>query len=214
MIFRRSMVSCATRGSRAARVSTVYFSIQSTVASSPIIGAFIVNANLLTQFTPGYEFNNLPSGEIEQSQVSGLFSPAYITESVGVEYRPTDYFFVTFSPGAVRQTVVADLDLYKTFPKNYGVPIGQRVRTELALLQLVANFNKDIAKNVNLKFRYVVFANYKKLRSMDNRLDAMLTAKVNKYLNFNIGAIVIYDDDQSTKVQFAQSLSVGFLYTF
>lgn len=175
--------------------------------------SFIVNANLLTQFSSGYEFNELPTGEVQQNRVSGLFSPAYITESVGIEYEPTDYFFLTLSPGALRQTIVADLDLYKTFPKNYGVPIGQRVRTELALLQLVANFNKDIAKNVNLKFRYVLFANYQNLGSMDNRIDAMLTAKVNKYLNFNIGAIMIYDEDQSTKIQFAQSLSVGFLYT-
>lgn len=176
--------------------------------------SLIANVNLLTQFTPGYEFRNLPSGELDRRKVSGFFSPAFISESVGMEYRPAEYFFLTFSPGAIRQTVVADLELYKTFPKNYGVPIGQRVRTELALLQFVANFNKDVAKNVNLKFRYVLFANYKNLRAIDNRLDATLTAKVNKYLNFNVGVIMIYDEDQSNKIQFAQSLSIGFLYTF
>ncbi|GHB71387.1 DUF3078 domain-containing protein [Persicitalea jodogahamensis] len=176
--------------------------------------SFIISGNLLTQFTPGYEYNNLPSGELERKRVSGLFSPAYVTEALGIEYKPVEYFFITFSPGAVRQTIVADLNLYKTFPKNYGVPIGRRVRNELALLQLVANFNKDIAKNVNLKFRYLMFASYQDLRSIDNRLDAMLTAKINKYWNVNLGAIVIYDDDQSNQIQLAQSLSIGFLYTF
>lgn len=176
--------------------------------------SFIINANLLTQFTAGYEYNKLASGELERSPVSGLFSPAYVTEALGIEYKPVEYFFITFSPGAVRQTIVADLNLYRTFPKNYGVPIGKRVRNELALLQLVANFNKDIAKNVNLKFRYLMFANYQNIRAIDNRLDAMLTAKINKYWNVNMGAIIVYDEDQSTQIQLAQSLSIGFLYTF
>lgn len=176
--------------------------------------SFIINANLLTQFTAGYEYDKLPSGELARNRVSGLFSPAYVTEALGIEYRPVEYFFLTFSPGAVRQTIVSDLNLYKSFPKNYGVPIGKRVRNELALLQLVANFNKDIAKNVNLKFRYLMFANYQNLRAIDNRLDAMLTAKINKYWNVNLGAIIIYDEDQSTQIQLAQSLSIGFLYTF
>ncbi len=176
--------------------------------------SFVINGNLLTQFTAGYEYDKLPSGELERNRVSGLFSPAYITEALGIEYKPVEYFFITFSPGAVRQTIVADLNLYKSFPKNYGVPIGKRVRNELALLQLVANFNKDIAKNVNLKFRYLMFANYQNLRAIDNRLDAMLTAKINKYWNVNLGAILIYDEDQSTQIQLAQSLSIGFLYTF
>ncbi len=176
--------------------------------------SFIINANLLTQFTAGYEYNKLTSGELERSRVSGLFSPAYVTEALGIEYKPVEYFFITFSPGAVRQTIVTDLNLYRSFPKNYGVPIGKRVRNELALLQLVANFNKDIAKNVNLKFRYLMFANYQNLSSIDNRLDAMLTAKINKYWNVNLGVIMVYDDDQSTQIQLAQSLSIGFLYTF
>lgn len=47
---------------------------------------------------------------------------------------------------------------------------------------------------------------------IDNRLDAQLTAKINKYVNVNLGAIVVYDKDQSSKIQFAQALSIGFLF--
>ncbi|TDB63691.1 DUF3078 domain-containing protein [Arundinibacter roseus] len=176
--------------------------------------SFIGNVNFLSQFTQGFEFNETTAGRLERTKISGFFSPAFITESIGMEYKPAPYFFVSFSPGAVRQTIVADLDLYKTFPKNYGVPIGKRLRNEVALLQLVANFDKEIAKNVNLKFRYLMFANYKDLGAIDHRLDAMLTAKINKYWNVNLGAIMIYDQDQSLDIQFAQSLAIGFLYTF
>ncbi len=176
--------------------------------------SLIANLNFLSQFTAGYEYDKDPDGELVRRKVSGLFSPAYLTEALGIEYRPNDYFFLTFSPGAIRQTIVSDLNLYKTFPKNYGVPIGQRVRTEVALMQLVANFDKEVAKNLNLKFRYQLFANYKNLGAIDHRLDANLTAKINKYWNVNLGAILIYDQDQSLDIQLAQSLSIGFLYTF
>ena len=176
--------------------------------------SLIANLNFLSQFTPGYDYDKDPDGEVVRRKVSGPFSPAYLTEAVGLEYRPTDYFFLTFSPGAVRQTIVSDLNLYKTFPKNYGVPIGQRVRTEVALMQLVANFDKEVATNLNLKFRYQLFANYQDLGAIDHRLDANFTAKINKYWNVTLGAIMIYDQDQSLNVQLAQSLSIGFLYTF
>ena len=176
--------------------------------------SLIANLNFLSQFTPGYDYDESPSGELVRRKVSGLFSPAYLTEAIGIEYRPTDYFFLSFSPGAIRQTIVSDLNLYKTFPKNYGVPIGQRVRTEVALMQLVANFDKSVAKNLNLKFRYQLFANYKNLGAIDHRLDANFMAKINKYWNVNLGAILIYDQDQSLDIQLAQSLSIGFLYTF
>jgi hypothetical protein len=74
--------------------------------------------------------------------------------------------------------------------KNYGVPIGKRVRTEAALIQMVANFDKDIAKSVNLKFRYLLFSSFKHPLNIDNRLDAMLTAKVNKFVNVNLGPLL------------------------
>ena len=71
----------------------------------------------------------------------------------------------------------------------------------------------EIPDCVNLRFRYQLFANYRNLRAIDNRLDAMLTAKLNKNWNVNLGLIMIYDEDQSTKIQLAQSLAIGFLYT-
>ncbi len=176
--------------------------------------SLIGGVNFLSQFTDGFEFSEGPAGNPELRKVSGFLAPAYLTESIGFEYEPTDYFFVSISPGAIRHTIVNDLNLYKTFPKNYGVPIGQRVRTEVALLQLVADFDKEVAKNLNLKFRYTMYANVRELDAIDHRLDVNLTAKINKYWNVNVGAIVVYDQDQSLKIQFAQSLSIGFLYTF
>jgi hypothetical protein len=172
------------------------------------------NFNFLSQFAPGFVFSDSTD---DKRKVSGIFSPAYLTESIGIEYKPVPYFFVDFAPAALRQTIVADKNLYKNTPgqKNYGVPIGRTVRSELGIIQLVANYDKNVAKDVNLKFRYLLYTTYKsKQFSFDQRLDAMITAKIAKYFNVNLGAIAVYDKDQASKVQFAQGLSVGFLYTF
>ena len=181
------------------------------------------NVNFLSQFSSGYEYpttTNIDSINYKK-KVSGFFAPAYLTEAIGIEFKPVTYFFLDFAPGALRQTIVTDKNLYLTMPLNYGVEIGKRVRNEVGIIQLVANFDKDIAKDINFKFRYLLYTSYsknevtmKKELNGDHRLDATITAKIAKYFNVNLGAIVIYDKDQSNKVQFAQGLSVGFLYAF
>jgi hypothetical protein len=183
--------------------------------------SLFANFNLLSQFANGYVYSSSPDSVGAKRKVSGLFAPAYLTEAIGLEYRPVPYFFVDIAPGAVRQTVVSDRNLYRTIPENYGVKIGKRIHNEVGIVQLVANFDKELAKDLNLKFRYLLFTAYNKNQitnkrefKNDHRLDAMVTAKVARYFNVNLGAIVIYNKSQADKVQFAQGLSVGFLYTF
>lgn len=170
-------------------------------------------ANFLTQFTNSNDIIKV-AGADQEVKRSGLFAPAFITESVGLEYKPVPYFNLVLSPVALRQTIVSDKNLYKTVgnEKNFGVEYGKTVRNEVGLLQAVANFDKDIAKDLNLKFRYMAFLTYKNIGNIDNRLDANLTAKINKNVNVNLGLIMVYDDDQSGKVQIAQSLNFGFLF--
>ena len=51
-----------------------------------------MGANLLTQFTPGYE-NDDDTLYVERK--SNFFAPAYLTIPLGVEYKPNKYFFVS-----------------------------------------------------------------------------------------------------------------------
>ena len=81
---------------------------------------------------------------------------------------------------------------------------------------MLAEFDKDIAKNINLKWRYILFADYQNL-SLDqlyHRLDLNMTAKLGRFVNFNLGAILLYDRNQDTNVQFSQAFSFGMIYTF
>jgi hypothetical protein len=87
---------------------------------------------------------------------------------------------------------------------------------EWLAFQLLAEFDKEIAKNVSLKWRYIMFANYEKLNPDDlyHRLDLNLTAKLGRFMNASLGAIVLYDRNQDTNVQVSQAFSLGILYTF
>jgi hypothetical protein len=57
------------------------------------------------------------------------------------------------------------------------------VRKEWLAFQLQSEYNRDIAENLNLKVRYLLFTNLQTLalNTIDHRLDMSLTAKVTKY---------------------------------
>lgn len=170
--------------------------------------------NFLSQFGPGYVYFDNDSNSI----ISDIFAPAFVTSSWGLEYHPVDYFKVRISPFSPRFTIVKDGARFvpQVSEKPYGVDTTETVRTEWAAFQIAADFNKDIFKNVNLKWRYVLFANYETLemKKIDHRLDLSLTARVNKFITTSLGFIVLYDYDQDDEVQTSQLLNIGLLYTF
>ncbi|MFN8345441.1 MAG: DUF3078 domain-containing protein [Spirosomataceae bacterium] len=178
---------------------------------------FFANLNFLSQVANGRDFK-----DTRRPFISGFFTPLYLTEALGIEWKPNKFFNMQFAPGAVRQTILANKDLYKEVDRlnpeykfsNYGVERGKAIRNEVAIMQLVMNYNKDLVKDVNFKWRYQAFASTKDLAAIDNRLDAQLTAKFAKYFNVNLGLIAIYDQDQIAKMQVAQSINFGFLYSW
>lgn len=187
-------------------------------AMSPTWDMF-VSLNLLTQFAAGYKYGDDASGNQSAQFISSTFAPAYVTAAYGFEYHPTTYFKVRFAPFAPRLTVVGRNQRF--FPalgdSPYGVRPGHSTRWEILALQILAEFDKDIARNVNLKARYLLFANYGgnnlALRRIDHRLDASLTAKVNRYVNMALTGILLYDYDQDRALQYSQGLTLGLIYT-
>jgi hypothetical protein len=178
------------------------------------------SVNLQSQFAGGYTYpvdaNNAPLPPV---LISDIFAPAYITAALGFEYHPVDYFKVRISPFSPRVTIVNGIGSYYdavTNPTPYGVKNGESTRFQWLAFQLLAEFNKDIATNVNLKWRYIMFADYENLAvdKIDHRLDLTLTARVNKYINVSFGGIAMYFYNQDKDVQLSQALSLGVLYTF
>jgi Protein of unknown function (DUF3078) len=174
--------------------------------------------NFQSQFAPGYKYEKDAGGVEQASLISDLFAPAFITSAWGFEYHPADYFSLRLSPFAPRITIVEDPERFVTTvsPEPYGVKPPDKTRFEWLAFQLTAEFDKDIAKNLNLKWRYMMYGNYEtlELNKIDHRLEAMLTAKVNKFVNVAIGGILFYDFDQINEVQLSQVFTLGFAYNF
>jgi len=175
---------------------------------------FFGSMNFLTQFNEGYRYSTNASGEEQKELLSKFMSPAFLTLSLGFEYKPVDYFSVRLSPLAPRITFVTDTTIYRTVPENYGVAIGKKVREEWFAANLTANFNKDVAENLNIKTLYAMYANLEELEflEIDHRLDFVLTAKIAKIIDVNLRAIALYDKDQDDDIQFSQSLALGLVY--
>ena len=180
------------------------------------VWSLVGGLNFQTQFTPGYKYGATSDKDIK---ISNLFAPAFITEYIGFEWKPKPFFNIVFAPGAFRQTIVSDENVFLKNDKGvlqpaYGVPVGKSLQNDVAIMQIVASFDKDVAKNVNVKLRYQLFIDANKPANSDNRLDAKLAAKINKYFSATFDLILLYDDDQSFQIQQARNLGLGFLYTF
>lgn len=170
---------------------------------------YFVSLNFLSQFAPGYEFE-----DNDRTLISKFMNPGYLTSAIGVEYKPNADFSLRMSPFSPRWTFVTDTDLFQTVPDNYGVEIGETVRTEVAAFSMLLDYNKKLSENITFVMRYQMYANYEDFAfdAIDHRLDLALTAKVSNLVNVSLTSLMIYDLDQDSKVQFSQGLALGIAF--
>jgi len=164
-----------------------------------------------SQFDVGYKYDRdkATGEEIIIDTVSAFMAPGYFTESFGLEYKPDKSFSLRLGTGTARQTLVLDKRVDET---KFGLEEGNTVRNDLAF-QITANLDRDLSKNLNLKARYNLFADYKNITDPANRLDLTLTAKITRVVNVTASGIIVYDNNQSGKVQYNQGLGLGVLFS-
>lgn len=171
--------------------------------------------NFLSQFADGFDARTKSKVEpTKDSLISRLFSPAYLTSSVGMEYKPLSYLWMRLGIGTLRQTIVLDPIISQA--QLYGLEKpGDKIRNQF-VLQYVINFDKDLVQNVNFKTRYMVNYDYFKAgqpNAFVHILNANLTLKATKYISTNFQVNMIKDYDQSPDIQWSQILSLGMTYS-
>ncbi|MCO5936777.1 DUF3078 domain-containing protein [Mucilaginibacter sp. RB4R14] len=169
-----------------------------------------------SQFDTGYQYDG--AGVNPPILISNFMAPGYLTESIGFEYKPTSYFDLRLGTGTARQTFVLDDNVFNSLAPGvdelYGVKRGKSIRTDIAF-QMVAIFDKDIAKNMHLNARYDVFVPYgQDLSFTRHRFDAILAAKVNRLVNVSINGTILFDKKSKPGVQATEGLALGVLYKF
>ncbi|NGM65545.1 DUF3078 domain-containing protein [Sphingobacterium sp. SGR-19] len=168
-----------------------------------------------SQFDAGYKYgrDSETNEEIITDTMSRFMAPGYFTESFGLEYKPDNTFSLRLGTGTARQTLVVDdrISQKENEKDRFGVEQGARFRNDLAF-QITANLDRNLSKNLNIKSRYNLFADYKELSDPDHRLDVILTAKVTNLVNVSLTGIMVYNSAEADKVQYSQALALGLTY--
>ncbi len=173
---------------------------------------FYGSVSFESQFDEGFTYAS--DVTVAPTLISRFMAPGYLTESIGFEYKPVTYFSARFGTGTARQTFVLSNTVYPNATTDvYGVRYGQKVLNQIAF-QVVSNIDRDIAKNINLKARYLIFFPYDTPFKMTHRIDATLTAKINRLINVTLNGTLLYDPNTSRTIQAYQSLALGIIYKF
>lgn len=175
-------------------------------------GKFYYSAllNYRTQFTDGFNYPN------DSIPTSTFMAPGYLSISLGMDYKPNEFFSLFFSPASGKFTFVLDDTL--SHKGAYGVDPDKKVRSEFGA-QLNAKFQKDIFKNVNLMSKLMLFNNYTdkdkaNRKNIDVNWEVMINIKANKYLTTSIFTNLIYDQNMVAKTQFKEVFGIGLSYKF
>ena len=179
------------------------------------VGALL---NLRSQFANGYNYLEDINGADSAVLTSKTFAPAYLLVSPGFDYKPNADLSFFISPITGRWVIVGDKQLAED---KYGFDPGKTVKTELGAFGSI-NYMKAIGKTASFKSKLDLFSNY---RSNPQNIDIfwtnMLTAKVTRYINFNLQVDIIYDDDienvkpgKGPAPQILQLMGIGFAYNF
>ena len=182
-----------------------------------------------SQFAEGFDYKNDST-----TPISKFLAPGYITLGIGMEWVPSKIFQLNFSPLTGRITMVNDQDLADagafgvdaaTYDATSGAKLtdGKTSRFEFGS-KVSAKLNVDIAPNVNFSSKLELFSDYlDNPQNIDIDWQNLITMKVNSWLNANISANMIYDDniaitDKDGKIgprlQFKEVLSLGLSYNF
>ena len=169
-----------------------------------------------SQFSNGFAYPNV------KDHISRFMAPAYFQLSIGMNYKPADYFSVFISPVGARLTVVTDTSLTHRQEGAYGIT-GDNTTLWQVGGSINAIFKKDILKNINLMSKLDIFSNYREnpekiIVGWENNV----LMKVNKYISISLSTMLIYDDKaiaatNSRKfkdiLHFRETFGIGLAYT-
>lgn len=162
----------------------------------------LFDVNFQTQFDIGKDKDNIVT-------VSRFFSPAYLSQILGISYEPVDYFSAGFG-FSMKQTFVNDINL----STRHGLKEGDTFRNE-AGSSLLLTFEKEIFENVTMKSSLETFTNLTTaLDKTDYSFTNELSADINSYLSTNFQFVMVYNSDVIDKIQYKQVLSVGLTFRF
>jgi len=143
--------------------------------------------NFKTQFTDGFNYPN------DSVAISTFMAPAYLTTSVGMDYKPNENFTLFISPLSGKMTFVLNDSIADD--GNFGMKAGENFRAEMGGFAKMI-YKKEVMENVFLTAKLDLFSNYlKNPQNIDVNSEILVSMKINEYLAATLNMIMIYDDD-------------------
>jgi hypothetical protein len=178
--------------------------------------------NAKSQFYKGFNYPN------DSVSISNFFAPGYIITSVGMDYKPSDNFSLFLSPVTGKTIIVnnqrlADMGAFGVDPAEYDankvkIKDGKRVKQDFGAYLSASNKYK-LMENITFETKLNLFSNYlKKPENIVVNWEALISAKVNKFISATLSTQYIYDDNikingVGPRSQFKEIFGVGFLYS-
>lgn len=181
--------------------------------------------NLRTQFASGFNYSRNPypgpeedpaypeghpkSDEEPPVQTSSFFAPAFITESLGLTYEPTDEFEMRLG-AASKQTVITIPDIRIL----YGLDRDELARVE-AGTEFASALDYDVTENIRYRSRLNVFFSFNQVEEPPDMIwENVVNLQVNDWLSTDLEFVALYDQNTTRAVQIKEVISVGVSFTF
>jgi len=204
------------QGDQSVRKSDDKFYLSSTYGKKAFKKWYYTAAfSFKTQFANGYNYPD------DVNIISKAFAPAYLLVSLGLEYKPSDFFLLNISPVSGRLTIVSSDKLSAI--GAFGVKPGDKTNTEFGG-SVAINFRKEIAKNIELKSKLELFSSYENNPgNIDIDWEVFINMKVNSLITTTFTTHLIYDDDINItdkngaigpRTQFKELFGLGITYKF
>jgi hypothetical protein len=166
-----------------------------------VISPYFSNS-IRTSVTTGYSYG----GDVPKP-IAGFFDPGYITQSLGFTYDKLASFKTRLG-FALQEVFTNRYRQYTDDPKTEKI---EAFKIETGI-ESVTSGEFNVAENLRVKSSLRLFSRFETLDVWDVRWDNSVIAKINSFMNVNIGFLLIYQKDQSPTVQMKQALQLGVVY--
>lgn len=169
-----------------------------------------VAAGLRTQFAPGlsYDKNPFDEGGTLPVKVSDTFSPATLTQSMGLAYTSDWGFGQRLGIGA-KETVV----LIERLRTLYGLERSEAVRFQLGV-ESHTEVDREVFQNVRLKSSLGLFAAFNQEELPDMLWENTVVMQVNRWLSADLEVVALFDRDISDDLQLKEVFSIALSVVF
>lgn len=168
-----------------------------------------------SQFAKGYNYPNT------KNYISTFMAPGYANLAFGVDYKPTSYMSIFFSPATLHAIYVLNDSLSDV--GSFGLKPGEKSKYDAGAL-LKISFKKVVMQNVDVISTFDAFTPYNsEFGNIDLNWELLANFKINKLLTATLNTTLRYLDkehyvkdgvDKGAKVQFKEIFGLGLAYKF